>query len=308
MNCINVLIGISGSGKSTIAKQMFDSLGPDKSVVIGRDKIRELLFSYNESNIENYYNRKDFSQCEEEVSRYETQLIKTALRAGRDVISDNTNLKISYLNKYKHYGVLVNYIPVECSLELAQQRNQQRLRKVDPVVIIRQSRQFSELKKKFDFSSYEPTQWKKPPHNPKLPDAYIFDIDGTLAIKGDRSAYDWSKVSLDTQNKDIVSIQTDLACISINNHDRLKIIICSGRDEICREDTKSWLMNKSIIYDELHMRPQGNTDKDYIIKERMWKDISERYNIVAMFDDRDQVVFHARNLGFTVCQVAYGDF
>ena len=48
--------------------------------------------------------------------------------------------------------------------------------------------------------------------------------------------------------------------------------------------------------------------KDYIIKEEMWRDICSRYYISQMFDDRDQVVEHARLLGFNVNQVAAGNF
>lgn len=37
-------------------------------------------------------------------------------------------------------------------------------------------------------------------YNKSLPDCYIFDIDGTLALKGDRSPYDTEKTSLSKKN------------------------------------------------------------------------------------------------------------
>jgi hypothetical protein len=40
----------------------------------------------------------------------------------------------------------------------------------------------------------------------KLPRAIIVDIDGTLAIKGDRDIFDYSKVHLDLPNKPIVDL------------------------------------------------------------------------------------------------------
>ena len=40
----------------------------------------------------------------------------------------------------------------------------------------------------------------------------------------------------------------------------------------------------------------------------MWKEIIKNYYIVAMIDDRKQVVDHARKLGFTVLQVDEGNF
>jgi hypothetical protein len=87
-----------------------------------------------------------------------------------------------------------------------------------------------------------------------------------------------------------------------------KIIICTGRDAICEDDTKKWLELKGIPYDELHMRPRGTTLPDWVIKERMWIDISGRYCIAALYDDRNSVVKHARLCGLTVFQVAEGDF
>ena len=40
----------------------------------------------------------------------------------------------------------------------------------------------------------------------------------------------------------------------------------------------------------------------------MWKDISQRYNIELMYDDRNQVVRRARALGLNVAHVKYGNY
>lgn len=134
-----------------------------------------------------------------------------------------------------------------------------------------------------------------------MTDAYIFDIDGTLAIRGDRSPFNWSKVGLDTVNEPVRKVL-----------DRLEIdfpiIILSGRDEVCREETEKWLRDNSIKYDELHMRPKNNNEKDSIIKRRIYDDIKNRYNILGVFDDRNQVVEMWRSLGLTCFQVAEGNF
>lgn len=132
-------------------------------------------------------------------------------------------------------------------------------------------------------------------------DAYIFDIDGTLAIRGDRSPFNWSKVGLDTVNEPVRKVL-----------DRLEvdfpIIILSGRDEVCREETEKWLKDNDIKYDKLFMRPEGNNEKDSIIKKRIYDDIKTRYNILGVFDDRNQVVEMWRSLGLTCFQVAEGNF
>jgi hypothetical protein len=56
------------------------------------------------------------------------------------------------------------------------------------------------------------------------------------------------------------------------------------------------------------MRKKGDYRKDSIVKEEIWAEIEKDYNIICMFDDRNQVVDHARSLGHTVLQVAEGDF
>ncbi len=305
---ITCFIGISNSGKSTKARSLLESFGRQNAVIVNRDKIRELLFGFTESDVSGYYHLPEFGTLEKEVSRYQDNLIKTALRANKNVIIDNTNLKMRYLNEYRKYGVIVDYVPVEVTLDVAMERNNRRTRQVEPTVIIEQHRQFENLKKSFDFSSYVPSEWHKPSYNQNLKDCYVFDIDGTLALHDGRSPYDWSRVLEDTVNHNIGLIYGDLSAITTNNDDKLAMIICSGRDEVCRDDTEFWLDRERFYYDELHMRPLNNNEADWIIKERMWVDISSRYNIICMFDDRDQVVDHARRLGFTVAQVNYGDF
>ena len=64
--------------------------------------------------------------------------------------------------------------------------------------------------------------------------AWLCDIDGTLALKGDRSPYDWAKVGLDAPNKPVITVARALAA-------RSGLIFMSGRMEQCREETKLWL-------------------------------------------------------------------
>lgn len=143
-------------------------------------------------------------------------------------------------------------------------------------------------------------------NNPSKPKAFIFDIDGTIALKGDRNPYDLSKVLEDKLNdcvaKCLLSIYRDP-----NNYE---IIICSGRQgtQECEELTIKWLEENGIEYSFLMMRQEGDMRADYVVKEEMWRKICEDFYVVAMFDDRNQVVNHARKLGFNVFQVNEGDF
>jgi hypothetical protein len=133
----------------------------------------------------------------------------------------------------------------------------------------------------------------------------IVDIDGTLAIRGDRSPYDWSRVSEDTINKAVRLIVNSYHEV---NPDR-DIFIFSGRDGNCFPDTEKWLHQNFVIFDHLYLRPEKNQEKDSIIKERMFNDhILGKYEVDFVLDDRDQVVKLWRSLGLTCLQVDYGNF
>jgi len=49
---ITLMVGISGSGKSTKAKEISEKTG---ALIVNRDKLREMLFGYTEQNIASYY-------------------------------------------------------------------------------------------------------------------------------------------------------------------------------------------------------------------------------------------------------------
>lgn len=130
----------------------------------------------------------------------------------------------------------------------------------------------------------------------------MFDIDGTLADNSHRNPFDWSRVSEDACIEHVVHT------LRAHAGQGYPIILCSGRDACSRSDTIAWLDAYGIHYDELHMRRNGDTRADWKVKEEFWRDIITRYYIVAMYDDRDCVVEHGRRCGFTVFQVAKGNF
>lgn len=135
-------------------------------------------------------------------------------------------------------------------------------------------------------------------------EAYIFDIDGTLAIRGGRSPFDYSKVELDTPN---IGVITTLKALYKGCYD---IIITSGREDTCKDATVQWLhKNLGIKGFDLFMRKAGDFRKDAIIKQEIYEQyIEPRWKIVAVFDDRDQVVEMWRRLGLSCYQVNYGNF
>lgn len=144
---------------------------------------------------------------------------------------------------------------------------------------------------------------------PSKPRAIICDIDGTLAHRQEiggiaRSPYDWHRVSEDMVDENIAELIRKL------NASGLWIAIFSGRDSVCHAQTTKWLNDNKIPYDGLYMRPQGDNRKDSVVKRELYeKHIKDKYDVLCVLDDRNQVVKMWREeLGLTCLQVAEGDF
>lgn len=302
---ITLMIGISCSGKSTKAKILAEQ---NNALIVSRDKLRELLFGYTESNVNEYYNFSPdhLFKKEKTITSYQNDIIFKTLKEGKDVIVDNTNLKLKYIKEFikAFHKYQIDFILNECSLDQAIQRDKLRIRQAGEDLIKKQHQDLHNLKKSFDFKSYEPTKLVIKNDPSKRP-CIVFDIDGTLALKGDRNAFDWKAVYSDKINSPVYSLYQSVSFDSLND---FAIIICSGRDSICRIETEAWLSQHTIEYNQLLMREEKDMRPDYIVKQEMWEQICKDYYIEYMIDDRDQVVNHARDLGFTVFQVAEGNF
>lgn len=133
--------------------------------------------------------------------------------------------------------------------------------------------------------------------------AIIVDIDGTLAKMNGRGPFEWLRVGEDKVKEPVKMI--------VNLYfEKGRVIIFSGRDEVCRPQTEQWLSDNGIRYNRLLMRPEGNNEKDSIIKRRLYdNNIAGNYDIDFVLDDRNQVVdMWRKDLGLTCLQVDYGDF
>lgn len=137
--------------------------------------------------------------------------------------------------------------------------------------------------------------------------AIIVDIDGTLALRGDRTPYDWDRVGEDLPNEPIVDLVR-----ALDNHLDPTIIYVSGRSDVCRAETMAWL-EKTVCYvgvnEPLFMREHGDNRPDYVVKREIFdKHIRGLYDVKYVIDDRETVVAMWRSLGLTVLQVAEGKF
>lgn len=300
---LKITVGVSGSGKSTWAhKQWMEN--PDGVTIVNRDKIRELLFGFTESNINEYYSMEKLGKREKEVTRYEDTLIHDALNHGKEVIVDATHLSIKYLERFKYWNVPTEIIVLPIgNIQVCIDRDKSRERSVGEDVIKKQAEKYRSLMKELDKNpiDFSPTQIFQ---STGKKECFIFDIDGTLAHmnRDTRSPYDWHKVGEDIQDAPTVATLKSLKSAGA------EIIICTGRDGSCALETAKWLKDHDISYRYMYIRDEGDCRADWIIKEEFWRDISKTYNIMGMFDDRLQVVRRARALGLKVFNVEYNNF
>lgn len=300
-----ITVGISGSGKSTWAHERW-MVNPDRFVIVNRDKIRELLFGYTEESISNYYELPNINKFEKQVTRYEDTLIHDALNHGKDVIVDATHLTRKYLERFKFWNVPTEIVVFEIELDRALSRDFSRNRSVGEEVIRKQYNRFIGLMQNL---SKEPIEFEPVTFNQNMDNepTIIFDIDGTLAHmnRETRSPYDWHKVGEDSADVPTCAIAK---FIKTSYHLSAKVIICTGRDGVCIDETEKWLESHGVEYDEIYIRKKGDQRADWIIKEEMWRKIAEDNYIIGMFNDRLQVVRRARALGLKVFNVEYGNF
>jgi hypothetical protein len=135
------------------------------------------------------------------------------------------------------------------------------------------------------------------------PAAIMVDVDGTVALRGERSPYDERRVYLDRPNAPVI---TAVRALHAAGH---LVIYCSGRTDRCRPATRGWLAGEvGVPYEALYMRQAGDARPDDVVKTEIYRrHVAGLYQIVCVFDDRSRVVRAWRKLGLTVFQVADGE-
>jgi hypothetical protein len=86
------------------------------------------------------------------------------------------------------------------------------------------------------------------------------------------------------------------------------IFICSGREDICREETIMWLEYYNIYFDHLLMRKKDDYRKDFIVKRELYEtEIKNKFNVISVYDDRQSVISEWLRQGFYVYDVSQGN-
>ena len=238
-------------------------------------------------------------------------VIIEALRRNENVIVDATNCKVSTINEFiKKFNVLadIEFQIFDIPLAVAIKRDSERDASVGETVIKRMFENYINLyDSNFDFSTIKKISNIvncKIEKNDK-PLAYILDMDGTIChINGKRNMFDYNKVIDDDLDERVFeTIKT------ITDSGKYKLIVVSGREDICIDDSKDWLKFHGIKYDQIFMRPKNDYRKDNVVKLEIYNNyIKDNYNVIGCFDDRQQVVSMWRDQGLLVYHVADGRF
>ena len=116
----------------------------------------------------------------------------------------------------------------------------------------------------------------------------LVDIDGTVAIKCDRSPFEYNKADNDTPNQYV--IDTINALYETKRIDYIQFL--SGRESYSYELTRNWLIKHGfdMTKHRLLMRRTSDHRRDSVIKNEIYESCLKQNNIKYLFDDRNQVI------------------
>lgn len=289
MPILTMTKGLPASGKTTWAKTQ-------NAKRVNKDDLRAMIDN-------GQWSKKN----EDLIKSARNELICLFLANGQDVIVDDTNFAPAH---EKDLQAIADDFEAEFAIKdftdvpliTCLKRDAERANSVGEKVIKTMFNTY--LRKKQDVAQYTPR-----PYNEDLPNCIIVDIDGTLAHMNGRSPFDYDKVTTDIADPDVVDVVRKYYSRDIQDLPDTYVIIVSGREDGCRDETVQWLTDNHIPYDEIYMRKSGDHRDDRIVKKEIYEStIKPRYNVRFVLDDRDKVVKMWREEGLKVLQVAEGDF
>lgn len=312
MTELRIYRGLPASGKTTLAKEWVAE-DPAHRHRVNRDDLRQMLNG-------GVYLGHD---TEKHVVAARDRLIDKLIRSGVSVASDDTNLPqptardlVKLARKADPAVEIVVVDLTDVALDTCLDRNAVRIdrgeRGVPDTAIYDMHERYLKGRELPLPSPADPVA-PSPPVEQYVapigaPACVMVDLDGTLALHDGRDIYDETRVSEDLPNQPVLATVTALHRLG------LFLVFCTGRTEACRADTTAWLnrfigIALSPLDMPLFMRQVGDKRKDSIVKREMFdREIRERYDVMYVLDDRQQVVDMWRSLGLTVFQVAEGNF
>lgn len=295
MRTVTLTRGLPASGKSTWAKELV-AQSNGTIVRVNMDDIRAML-------------ALPYSKDAEELAlQIQDKTIVQAVKAGKDVVVDNTHIEKKMPTRIKKLfdGDVAfevkdfSHVNVEECVTRDVYRGICGERSVGEQVIRRMASRMTKWTLTEEFMN---DTILSPPleYDPELPWAIVIDTDGTTAHHR-RSPYDYARCGTDIPDKNMQELIPTL-------FEYYTVIGMSGRPDTWRDETEKWYQDNGIPFDSFHMRAEGDNRNDADVKQEMVdKHIRGKVNVLMWFDDRDRVVRRLRKLNIKVSQVAEGDF
>ncbi|MEU4642552.1 AAA family ATPase [Micromonospora sp. NPDC023814] len=290
--------GLPASGKTTFARTLQPSV-----VRVNRDDLRRML-----------HGERLFTQWAEwQVTVVQRAQVEALLRARADVCVDDTNLRSRTLRDWADLAArhgaefeVHDFTDVPLAECLRRDAARPEADRVGEAWIRRLHERYLEGRALPLPVPQARTGRPATVHAPSTepPEIVLVDIDGTVALNVSRSPYDMTRVDEDEPNPAVI------AAVRAMHAAGYGVVFCSGRDATARPATEAWLARHvRVPYLDLHLRAVGDNRKDSVVKQEIYEhEVRDRYRVVGVFDDRQQVVRMWRALGLTVFQVAEGDF
>jgi predicted kinase len=296
--------GPPAGGKSTKAREIYNE---DKlhRVIVNRDSIRDSRGDYWVPEQESY------------ISKLEEHAVRAAIESGLSPIIDATNLNPKTRQKWVDLALeyKVDLTTIECVVpyQEALTRDSNRERPVGKKVL-------RDFYKRYYPHLIAPMSDDRQmiEFTPGKRKAIIVDIDGTVALRNNRSPFDYARVSEDSVDHRMAYLLRNLIC----ECEEYDVFFVTGREAVdnCREDTIKWINDNIYSHTwegimgpeynwKLFMRDEGDHRSDEIVKKEIYENhIAPYYDVVCVFEDRNRVVKMWRSLGLLVAQVWDGDF
>lgn len=296
-----MLKGLPRSGKSTFAKELVVTAG--NWYRVNKDSLRTML-----------HNDKWTPQNEKITMKAQDAIVRELLKSGKNVVIDDTNLgeyhHARWSNIAKEIGARFEAKVFDCPIETLVDRDINVERKEEQ----RGRHVIERMALQYKYLTFEDKE------------VVICDIDGTVADCEHRKTFlqgakkDWPGF-FSKMDEDTFIVSTGKILSEKYHLEKKKIIFVSARPEKYRQMTEDWLlrhnlvprrsvearyMQKSIMYDALLMRADGDTREDTKTKQEILDTYLEKAWIDVVVDDRPSVIRMWRENGLEVIDVGPG--
>jgi predicted kinase len=304
---VTLTYGVPGSGKTTRARELVEA----RAKRVSMDELRLMLGAGSR-----HYNKRTESTVQELVTLSVIKLVAD----GFDVVVDNCHVTPSLPEKLSQaLAGSVKWDVIDCSdvpLETCIARDAARINQgcyalggpfvgseaiysLHGTMLAEQAYGYH-LSAEWLMGAFAPRYYVS---DRRKPSAFIVGMDGTLAHRGPFSRGCYTKHEF---HRDVSLIVQDAA----KGEGGAAIIVISDRSEELRRVTEKWLHDQEFAFDLLLMRPVGDTSPASVVKAELFDaHVRKHYNVLGVFDDRDQVVRECwRAMGIRTYQVALGAY